>query len=371
MTLPLVDLVAQYHAIKEEIDRAVQGVLERGVFILGPSVAALEEGIADYLGVRHAVGVASGTDALLLTLRALGVGQGDEVIVPVYTFYATAEVVSLLGATPRFVDIDAKTYCIDPAEVEAAVTPRTRAIIPVHLYGHPADMAPILEIARRRGLAVIEDNAQALGAEYQGRKTGGLGQVGCLSFYPSKQLGAYGDGGMVVTNDPALAETFRKLRTHGWRAKYDPEMIGWNSRLDELQAAVLLAKLGRLDGWNERRRRIAREYGQLLSGAPVGVPGEAAYARHTYHLYVLRVRERDRVQAHLRALGIASGVYYPLPLHLLRPYRHHGYAPGAFPRAGRASEETLAIPLYPEMTGEQVRQVASCVREAVAAAARR
>jgi dTDP-4-amino-4,6-dideoxygalactose transaminase len=315
--------------------------------------------------VRYAVGVASGTDALLLTLRAYGIGPGDEVIVPAYTFFATAEVVSELGATPVFVDINPQTYCLDASQLEEKITARTKAIIPVHLYGHPADMAPILEPAKKHGLRVIEDNAQALGAEYRGCKTGSLGDAGCLSFFPSKNLGGYGDGGMVVTNDPILADTVRKLRTHGWRAKYYPEMIGYNSRLDELQAAILRVKLRHLDAWNERRRKIAEQYRALLAGGGVELPWEAPYARHVYHLYVIRVKERKAVQDRLKALGIASAVYYPLPLHLVEPYRNLGYGPGAFPEAERAAEETLAIPLFPEMTADQIEAVASAVKDAL------
>ncbi len=365
MTLPLVDLVAQYRSIKNEVDRAIQTVLERGAFILGPNVEAFEREIAAYLGVEHAVGVASGTDALLLVLRALGVGRGDEIIVPAYTFYATAEVVSLLEATPRFVDIDPRTYCLNVAEVAAAITPRTRAIIPVHLYGHPADMAPVLELAKARGLAVVEDNAQAIGAEYRGQKTGSLGHAGCLSFFPSKNLGGYGDGGMIVTNDPALAESVAKLRTHGGRSKYEPEMVGYNSRLDELQAAILRVKLRHLDRWNERRRAVARTYHALLRDTGIGLPTEASYARHAYHLYVIRLTDRKAVQEHLRSCGIASGVYYPLPLHQLKPYAHLEAAQASFPHAERASQETLAIPLYPELTEGEIARVTEKVKEVV------
>ncbi|MFQ5657637.1 MAG: DegT/DnrJ/EryC1/StrS family aminotransferase [Candidatus Methylomirabilales bacterium] len=366
MKIPLIDLAAQYHVIREEIDRVIHEVLERGTFILGPKVAAFEEAISSYLGVKHAVGVASGTDALLLTLRAYGIGQGDEVIVPAYTFFATAEAVSQSGATPVFVDIDFETYCIDAAGIESRITPQTKAIIPVHLYGHPVEMAPILELAKGRGLKVIEDTAQALGAEYKGRKTGSLGDVGCLSFFPSKNLGGCGDGGMVVTDDSSVADVVRKLRTHGWRTKYFPEMFGWNSRLDELQAAILRVKLNYLDRWNERRRWIAARYRQRLADTAVGLAWEAPYAKHVYHLFILRVNERKAVQDHLKSLGIASSIYYPLPLHQLEPYKHRGYGPGAFPEAERAARDTLAIPLYPEMTDDQIEVVASGVREALA-----
>ena len=357
MRIPLIDLVAQYRTIQPEIDEAIRQVLESGQFILGPNVAALENEVAAYLGVKHAVGVASGTDALVLAMRALGIGAGDEVIVPTYTFFATAEAVMLVGATPVFVDIKPDTYCLDVQQVAERITARTKAIIPVHMYGHPADMTPLLDLAQACGLKVIEDNAQAFGAEYNGRKTGGLGDVGCLSFFPSKNLGAYGDGGMVVTNDGEVAERVRMLRTHGWRRKYFPEAMGYNSRLDELQAAVLRVKLQHLDAWNERRRDLANQYTERLSDLGVGVPCEAPQAKHVYHLYVIQVKDRDRVRQCLKKAGIASAVYYPLPLHLTEPCRHLGFKEGEFPVAERASQETLAIPLYPEMPEEQQQEV--------------
>lgn len=367
MTIPLLDLVAQYRSIQPEIDHAIREVLGRGTFILGPNVEAFESEMATYLGVRHAVSVASGTDALILALHACGIGAGCEVIVPAYTFFATAEAVSHCGATPVLVDIDPRTYCLDVTEVESRVTPRTKAVVPVHLYGHPADMTPLSALARERGLKVIEDNAQAIGAEYAGRKTGTLGDVGCLSFYPTKNLGAYGDGGMIVTDDEAMAETLKKLRSHGWRTKYRPETLGWNSRLDELQAAILRVKLRHLDAWNARRRQIAQRYGTLLSDFDVGLPGEAPYARHAYHLYVVRTTKRPAVERRLRQRGIASGIYYPLPLHEVEPYRGLGFQRGSFAESERAAEETLAIPLYPELTEDQLRAVASALGEALEA----
>lgn len=368
MTIALVDLVAQYRAIQSEIDDAIARVLRSGVFILGPNVAAFEEELAAFLGVRYAVGVASGTDALHLALRANGIGPGDEVIVPAYTFVSTAEAVSQTGAVPAFVDIDPATYCIDVADLAAKITRRTKAVVPVHLYGHPADMGPIHEAARDRGLTVIEDNAQALGAEYKGRRTGTLGSAGCLSFYPTKNLGGYGDGGMVVTDNPVVADAVRTLRTHGWHTKYYPEECGWNSRLDELQAAVLRVKLRHLEEWTHRRRAIAERYRALLATSGVGLPAEAPYAKHVYHLYTIRVKERNGVQERLHALGVASGVYYPVPLHETTPYRHLGAA-RAFPQAQQAARETLAIPLYPEMTEDQIDAVASAVTAAAAAVA--
>lgn len=365
MKVPLIDLAAQYRAIQPEIDAAIHHVLEDGQFILGPNVAALEQEVASYIGVNYAVGVASGTDALVLALRALGIGPGDEVIVPSYTFFATAEAVLLIGATPVLVDIEADTYCMDVRQVAERITARTKAIIPVHLYGHPADMDPVLELAQSHGLKVIEDNAQAFGAEYRGRKTGGIGDIGCLSFFPSKNLGAYGDGGMVVTNDEVVAGRVRMLRTHGWRKKYFPEMLGYNSRLDELQAAILRVKLRHLDAWNQRRRELAQHYAAPFSRLGVGAPYEAPDARHVYHLYIIRVQDRDRVQRYLKDHGIASAIYYPQPLHLAEPCKHLGHLEGDFPVAERASRETLALPLYPEMPDEHVQEVVSVVEQTI------
>ena len=365
MSIPLIDLVAQYRTIQPEIDEAIRQVMGSGRFILGPNVAALEQEVAAYLGVKHAVGIASGTDALVLALRALGIGPGDEVIVPTYTFFATAEAVMLVGAAPVFVDIEPETCCLDVRQVAERITAQTKAIIPVHLYGHPADMTPLLELTQAYGVKVIEDNAQAFGAEYGGRKTASLGDVGCLSFFPSKNLGAYGDGGMVVANDGEAAERVRMLRTHGWRKKYYPEVTGYNSRLDELQAAILRVKLRHVDGWNERRRDLARQYTEQLSSLGVGVPYDAPYATHVYHLYVIRVKGRDRVQRYLKEAGIASGVYYPQPLHLTEPCRPLGYEEGGFPVAEQASQETLAIPLYPEMSDEQLHSVVVALERAL------
>lgn len=365
MTIPLVDLVAQYHSIKEEMDRAVLGVLESGRFILGPNVAALENEVAEYLGAKHAVGVASGTDALVLALRALAIGPGDEVIMPAFSFFATAGAVMTVGARPVFVDIQPETYLIDLPALEAAVTPRTKAILPVHLYGQPADMITIMALAGRHGLRVIEDNAQAFGATCKARKTAAIGDVGCLSFFPSKNLGGYGDGGMLTTNDDDLAARARMLRTHGWKKKYFPEVLGYNSRLDELQAAILRVKLGHLDGWNARRREIAHTYSAALPGPGLGVPVEAPDRTHVYHLYMVDLDERERIQAALKAAGIASEVYYPQPLHLAAPSRAFGQGPGSCPVAERCSERLLALPLYPEMTGDQIEEVIAVVGAAV------
>jgi dTDP-4-amino-4,6-dideoxygalactose transaminase len=339
-------------------------VLASGHFILGENVSALETEVAAYLGVKSAVGLASGTDALVVALRVLDIGPGDEVIVPAYTFFATAGTVLSVGATPVFVDVDPRTFCLDVSQVEERITSRTRAIIPVHLYGHPVDMKPLLELAQTRGLKVIEDNAQAFGASYAGRKTGSLGDIGCLSFFPSKNLGAYGDGGMLVTDDEELAARARRLRAHGWDVKYFPLELGYNSRLDALQAAILRVKLPHVDEWNASRGRLAANYCRRLSGLELGLPVEIPPAKHVYHLFVLRLEERDRVQGRLRAAGIASGVYYPQPLHLAEPCRFLRYAEGSFPVSERLSRQTLAIPLYPEMTSAQFESVVAALQAA-------
>lgn len=363
-SVPLLDLVAQYQEIKPEIDAAIKRVLDSGHFILGPEVAAFEKEIAAYIGVSHGIGVASGTDALLLALRALEIGPGDEVILPAYTFFATIGTVLHVGATPVFVDIDPQTYCIDVEQTSAKVTPATKAIIPVHLYGQAADMDALAEIAREHGLSIIEDNAQAFGATYKGRKTGTLGDIGCLSFFPSKNLGGYGDGGMVVTNNPDLAEKVRMLRAHGWKKKYFPEILGYNSRLDALQAAILRVKLPHLDRWNEGRRKVAHIYSDALAETPnLQIPYEAPYRTHVYHLYILQVPNRDELQEKLKEAGIGTSVYYPQPLHLADPCRDLGYTEGDFPIAEKASLETIAIPVYPDMSDELIAYVLETVKK--------
>jgi dTDP-4-amino-4,6-dideoxygalactose transaminase len=365
MNIPLLDLRAQYRVIRPEIEEAIRQVLESGQFILGANVAALEREVAAYLGSKYAVGVGSGTDALVLALRALEIGIGDEVIVPTYTFFATAEAVMLLGATPIFVDIDPKTYCLNVRQVAERITARTKAVIPVHLYGQSADLAPLLDLAGAHGFKVVEDNAQAFGAEYKGHKTGSLSHVGCLSFFPSKNLGAYGDAGMVVTNDVALAERVQMLRTHGWRTKYYPEQMGYNSRLDELQAACLRVKLRYVDVWNDRRRELAHRLSQRLMALGISIPYEAPQAKHVYHLYIVRLKDRVARQRYLNEQGIGSAVYYPVALHLTEPCRVYGYGKGDFPIAELATRETLALPLYPEMTEEQLERVITAVRNIV------
>ncbi len=357
MKIPLMDMSAQYQSIRAEIDQAMQQAIEGGQLILGPNVSAIEKEIAHYLGVSHAVGVASGTDALVLGLRAVSIQPGDEVILPTYTFFATVEAVMQVGATPVFVDSQPDTYCLNVDQVEARLTERTKAVMAVHLYGCPAEMDSLRELTQSRGIKIIEDNAQAMGADYHGMKTGSIGDVGCLSFFPSKNLGAYGDGGMVVTNDAGVAQRVRMLRTHGWQKKYFPEMVGYNSRLDEIQAAILRVKLQYLDAWNAKRRELAHEFTARLQKLGIGVPCEPPQSNHVYHLYIIAVENRETVQAALKEAGIASGIYYPQPLHEAEPCRALGYSKGSFPIAEEACRKTLAIPLFPEMSQAQVDEV--------------
>jgi dTDP-4-amino-4,6-dideoxygalactose transaminase len=359
--IPILDLVAQYNTIKPEIDDAIQQVLLSGKFILGPNEKAFEQEIADYLGVKHAIGVASGTDALVIALRAADIGPGDEVIVPAYSFFATAGTVLTVGAKPVFVDIDPQTYLINISQIESVITPRTKAIIPVHLYGQPADMDEILAIAKLHNLKVIEDNAQAFGAEYMGKRTGSIGDLGCLSFFPSKNLGGYGDGGMVTTNDDSLAEQVRMLRVHGWKKKYFPEMLGYNSRLDEIQAAVLRVKLKYVNQWNAKRREIALIYSKQLGKFGIETPVESRNRKHVYHLYIIRVENRELFKERLNEQGVASEVYYPQPLHLATPCRKLGWEKGSLPISEKSSLQTLALPLYPDLTDEQISKVMNCV----------
>ncbi len=367
MTIPVLNLPAQYQAQHQEIDRAILDVVAGGHFILGPNVQALEKEIAAYSQCRHGVGLASGTDSLRLALAALDIGPGDEVITSPFTFVATASTISHAGATPVFVDIDPRTFNLVPRLVEQAITPRTKAIVPVHLFGQPADMAAILEIARKHGLRVIEDAAQAIGAEEQGRRVGSLGDVGCFSFYPTKNLGAYGDGGMITTNDPALAEKVKVLRQHGSRTRYQNEILGFNSRLDEIQAAVLRVKLRYLEEWTARRRQIAALYSELLADTDVVTPYERPGVRHVYHQYTIRAPRRDALRAYLQEQGIGSMVYYPIPLHQLKLYAGLNYPAGSLPVSEEAAQEVLSLPMYPELSDEQVREVAAAIRRFYAA----
>jgi dTDP-4-amino-4,6-dideoxygalactose transaminase len=369
--VPLLDLKAQYATIRDEVREALDRVVEAQAFILGPEVEALEREVAEYSHCQFGVGVSSGTDALLVALMAIGVGPGDEVVTTAYSFFATAGAIARLGARPVFVDIDPDTCNVDPASVERALTKRTRAVIPVHLYGQCADMDPLMEIARRRDLYVIEDAAQAIGADYGGRRAGSIGHFGCFSFFPSKNLGGFGDGGMVTSNDPQLADRVRLLRNHGYRPKYYNKVVGGNFRLDAIQAAVLRVKLRYLDAWTERRRANAACYRSLLAGkafdARVGLPPEAPRRRHIYNQFVVRATGRDALVAHLAERKIGCEIYYPVPLHLQECFAELGYRVGDLPESERAAAETLALPIYPELTTEMIGSVASAIGEFYAA----
>ena len=371
--IPLVDLKAQYAAIQPDVDAAIARVLGHAGFIGGREVAAFEEAFAAFQGTRRAVGLASGTAALALALQALGVGPGDEVITTPHTFFATVEPVISLGATPVFVDIDPATYNLDPALIEAAITPATRVILPVHLYGQMAPMEAILRIAHCHGLAVIEDAAQAHAAEFQGRRAGQWGHVACFSFYPGKNLGAYGDAGAICTEDDALADTVAKLRDHGRVDKYAHDEVGYGERLDALQAAILGAKLPHLEAWTEARRAHAKTYSAAVRDVPgIIPPAEQADARHVYHVYCVRLAEggaqrRDAVRAALNAQGIGAGIHYPIPLHLQPALAGLGHGRGSYPRAEAAADSILSLPIYPELNGSQIEQVVDALQTALAA----
>jgi dTDP-4-amino-4,6-dideoxygalactose transaminase len=371
--IPLLDLRAEWAAIGAEISAALDGVLASQQFILGPQGEALEREVARLCGSPFGVGVASGTDALTLALHAAGVAPGDDVIVPAFTFIATAGAVSALGARPAFADIDPDTFAIDPARIEERVTPRTRAIVAAHLFGMPADMDPILALGARRGIAVIEDNAQSLGARYRGRAAGSMGAFGCLSFYPSKNLGAYGDAGMILTASAAAAERLRALRNHGETSRYVSAERGWNSRLDEIQAAVLRVKLRHLAQWTAARQAVARAYDAALADAPgIRTPHARAGSGHVYSVYTIRVEgstaaRRDRVKEYLASRGISSVVYYPVPLHLQPLYAASSSDRCALPESERAAAEVLSLPIYPGLTDAQIARVAQAVLEAARA----
>ncbi|HZR29537.1 MAG TPA: DegT/DnrJ/EryC1/StrS family aminotransferase [Terriglobales bacterium] len=360
-TIPILDLRAQYTAIKEEIRTAIDTVLERQHFILGPEVKNLEQEIAKYCGRKYGIGVASGTDALILALKACGIGPGDEVIVPSFTFIATADAVSLLGAKPVFADIQPDTFNINPAEIEGLITSRTKAIVPVHLYGQSADMDPILAVAKANNLKVIEDTAQALGATYHGRRTASLGDIGCISFFPSKNLGCYGDGGMVVTDSEEIYRKIVSLRAHGSTKKYFSEEQGWNSRLDELQAAILRVKLRYLDQWGAQRRTVADRYDLLLRFLEVITPRRNSFGDHVFHQYTIRVPHRDVVQKRLGEAGVTTMIYYPVPIHLQPIYSNLGYREGDLSETEAACKEVLSLPIFPELTEEQSEYVADAI----------
>lgn len=355
--VPLVDLKTQYDSIHDEIDAAIRNVIVRSAFIGGAEVRDFEAEFAAYCEAAGCVGVGNGTDALYLTLRAFGIGAGDEVITVAHTFIATAEAITSTGARPRFVDVRPDTLLMDAAGLAAAITPHTRAIIPVHLYGQPCDMTAIMAVARSHGLRVIEDAAQAHGARWRGRRVGSVGDAACFSFYPGKNLGAYGDGGAVVSNDVDLIRRIRMLANHGRSEKYTHEWPGVNSRLDGLQAAILRVKLRHLDQWNMARRRHAIRYLQALSAVPIGLPVAHPDAEPVWHLFVVTVPERERLQQRLKAKGIETGVHYPTPLHLQPAYKPSGIPPGALPVSEHAARHVLSLPMYPELTEQQVADI--------------
>ncbi len=359
--IPFVDLKAQYLSIKGEVDAAIQGVLNSCQFTLGSEVAAFEEEFAAYCKSSLGIGVNTGTSALHLALLAAGVGAGDEVITVPFTFVATVSAIDYTGATPVFVDIDPRNFTMDVSAIEAAITERTKAILPVHLYGQPADMDPILEIAKRHGLVVIEDACQAHGAQYKGRRAGSMGDMGCFSFYPGKNLGAYGEGGMVVTDNAEYARSIRMLRDWGAEKKYQHVLKGYNFRLEGIQGAVLRVKLPYLERWTEARRAAAAHYDALFAGCGVATPQAMPYARHVYHLYAIRTANRPAWQDALTTAGIQTGIHYPTPVHLLPAFADLGYRSGQFPHAERAANEVLSLPMFPELTKAQCEEVASAV----------
>ena len=359
--IPFVDLKSQYLSIKTEVDAAIQGVLESCAFTLGPEVAAFEKEFSAYSGATIGVAVNTGTSALHLALLAAGVGRDDEVITVPFTFVATVSAIDYTGAKAVFVDIDPQTFTMDVAALEAAITDRTKAIIPVSLYGQPADMDPLLEIARRHGLVVIEDACQAHGAEYKGRRSGSVADMTCFSFYPGKNLGAYGEGGMVVTDNPEYARTIRMLRDWGAEKKYHHVLKGYNFRMEGLQGAVLRVKLRRLEQWTEARRTAAAHYDRLFEGTGIESPKAMPYARHVYHIYAIRTQHRQAWQDGLLAQGIQSGIHYPTPVHLLPAFADLGYQAGQFPHSERAAAEVLSLPMFPELTAAQCEEVARAV----------
>lgn len=367
MHVPLLDLKAQYKAIKNEVDAAIAEVLESQHFILGPKVDQCEKAVAAYSKCSYGVGVSSGSDALLACLMAENIGPGDEVITTPYTFFATVGAIARLGATPVFVDIDPDTYNLNPRQIACKITSKTRAIIPVHLYGQMADMDEVMRIAEANGLVVIEDAAQAIGAEYKGRRAGSIGHYGCFSFFPSKNLGAAGDGGMIVTNDCQRAERLRCLRGHGSKPKYYHRIVGGNFRLDALQAAIVSAKLVHLDEWTAARQVNAKRYDQFFRNAGLRVQTPSVVTnRHIFNQYVIRVTNRDQLQAHLQQNGIGTEVYYPVPMHLQECFSYLGHSAGTFPESERAAAETLALPIHPELTDEQVGYVAGVIGDFLA-----
>ncbi len=361
--VPLIDLKRQYNGIKEEINSAIQDVLDSQAFILGPQVKEFEDLFASYCNTKHAIGVSSGTDALLLALKSLGIGNGDEVITTPFTFFATVESICNVGAIPVFADIDPESYNIKPSSIENCISKKTKAIIPVHLYGQCSDMDPILEIAKRHDLKVIEDSAQSVGAEYKGRKSGSMGDLGCFSFFPSKNLGGMGDGGMVTCNSKEIEELIQMLRIHGGKPKNFHAALGINGRLDTLQASVLIKKLGHLDHWCDERRQKASYYTEKMEGLDLVTPKIMGFNKHAFHLYVIRTKERDTLMEHLKANNIDCAVYYPVPQHLQKCMAYLGYKEGDLPQTDLAAKETLALPIFPEITREEQDYVIEAVKD--------
>jgi dTDP-4-amino-4,6-dideoxygalactose transaminase len=367
--IPILDLQNEVETLWSELSGAVLGVLKSGAFVLGPEVQKFEAEVQDYLGVKHAIGLNSGTDALVIALRAMGIGPGDEVITSSFSFFATAEAIELIGAKAVFVDIDPATFNLDVAQVETKITPKTRGLLPVHLFGQAADMGAVLDIAKRHKLKVLEDVAQAFGSDYKGKKTGAIGDAGAHSFYPTKNLGAYGDGGMITTNDDEIARQVRILRDHGSPRKYHHVTVGYNSRLDSIQAAILRIKMKHIDAWNDARRTAAHHYSRLLTGVPgVTPPPEAGYSRHVYHQYTIRVagNRRDQVREALTADGISSMIYYPEAMHQAPYFAERARAAGwAQPQSERACQEVLSLPIGPRLTSAEIERVAAVIKSAV------
>ena len=361
--VPYLDLPAQIRSIRPELDAAIARTLDNCTFCLGPDVAQFEKDFAGYCGAQHALGFNSGTSALHVALRLLNVGPGDEVITTPYTFIATSWAISYCGATPVYVDIDEATFNLNPALLEKAVTPRTKAVMPVHLYGHPFDVDAVQAICRKHNLPLVEDAAQAVGAKYRGKTVGTLGDISCFSFYPAKNLGACGEGGALVTNNAALAARAKSLREHGSTQRYHHDEVGYNYRLEGIQGAVLGVKLKHLTKWNNERRRVAKRYAELLAGTPLQLPQEAAYAESAWHLYTVRHPRRDELKKFLDDHGIGNAVHYPVPLHLQKVYAPLGHKPGDFPVTEQASREVLSLPMFPELTDDQIQRVVAVIRD--------
>ncbi len=361
--VPYLDLVAQMRPLRKEIDAAIARTLDNCSFCLGPDVAQFEKDFARFCGAEYCLGFNSGTSALHIAMKLLNIGPGDEVITTPTTFVATSWAISYVGAKPVYVDIDDATFNLDPKQVERAITPRTKAVMPVHLYGHPFDVEPLLAICRKHNLPLVEDAAQAHGARYKGKVVGTFGVMSCFSFYPGKNLGAYGEGGALVTNDPALAARARSLREHGSTQRYSHDEVGYNYRMEGIQGAVLGVKLKHLDTWTRERRRVGHRYHELLGGTPLQLPREADFAESAYHLYVVRHPRRDELKKHLEANQVGCALHYPLPLHLQKAYAHLGYKPGDFPAAEKAARECLSLPIYPEMSEAQICRVASVIKD--------